>query len=307
MDFVRVDASVGRVRYTFFHTWVLGRETLVRNPYAGFLESSIESKYLVANRIEVAVPRRFNWGLGEVAIYSRRFPDLAYLNPVNFYKTIEPEFHNRDNAFVTTDLSILPHPNVELFGSLLVDDIELPKLGSQHFGNKFAYNLGLSYIEPAGIKDADVVFEYAKIDPYVYSHQIPENNYTNDQFNIGNPLGPNSESLWLRGSYRPSHRLRLSLEVERQRHGDNLYDADGNLSKNVGGDVLFGKRLVDANDAPFLDGILTKTYRAALKAIYEFANEWFIDFQYEYRLKRNVSVGKTLKDHLVFLQLRTDL
>jgi hypothetical protein len=249
----------------------------------------------------------FTWGLGEMVIYSRRFPDLAYLNPVNFYKTIEPEFHNRDNALMTTELSVYLKPNLELFGSFLLDDIEYSKLGSDYYGNKFAYNVGFSYIEPAGILDTDLAFEYIKIDPYVYSHQIPENNYTHDQINIGNALGPNSESLWLRGSYRPSHRVRLSVEGERHQHGDNIYDASGNLVKNVGGDVLFGKRQIDSNSAPFLDGIRTKTYRVALNAVYEFVNEWFLDFRYEYRVQKNVSLGKTSKDHLLFFQLRLDL
>ena len=307
MDFARLGATLGRVRYTFLHSWILGQENLIRNPYSGFLESSIDSKYFVAHRIELSIPHKLNWGLGEIVIYSRRFPDLAYLNPVNFYKTIEPEFHNRDNTLLATDLSVFPGKDLELFGSLLVDDIEWGKIGSDYFGNKFAYNLGFNYIEPAGIVDTDLAFEYIKIDPYVYSHQKPENNYTNDQVSIGHPLGPNSESLWLRGQYRPSHRLRLSMEVERQRHGDNIYDRDGNLVKNVGGDVLFGKRQIDSNDAPFLDGILTKTYRTAFKIIYEIVNEWFLDFQYEYRYQKYLLLGKTSQDHFLFLQLRFDL
>ena len=97
------------------------------------------------------------------------------------------------------------------------------------------------------------------------------------------------------------------MEVERQRHGDNIYDRAGNLVKNCGGDVLFGKRQIDLNDAPFLDGVLTKTYRVAFRALYEFVNEWFLDFQYEYRYQENVSFGKTHKDHFLFLQLRFDL
>lgn len=307
MDYARIDATIGRIRYTFFHSWILGQEKLIRNPYAGFLESSIDQKYFAAHRIELSIPRKFTWGLGELILYSRRSIDLAYLNPVNYYKGVESEFHNRDNALATTDLAVYPAQNLELFGSFLLDDIEVSKIGSDYFGNKFAYNVGFNYIEPAGIADTDLAFEYTRIDPYVYTHQIPENNYTNDQINIGHPLGPNSESLWLRGSYRPTHRVRLSFEVERQRHGDNIYDARGNLAKNVGGDVLFGKRQIDADDVPFLDGILTKTYRFVLKGVYEFVNEWFIDFQYEYRYQKNVSLGRTSRDQLLFFQLRVDL
>jgi hypothetical protein len=307
MDFARVDATIGRFRYTFFHTWLLGQEKLTRNPYSGYLDSSIEPKYLAANRIELSVPKKFNVGLGEAVIYSRRSIDLAYLNPVNFFKTIEPEFHNRDNALVTGDFSIFPASNWEVYGGILVDDIEWGKLGSDYFGNKIAYNLGFSYIEPADIKDTDVTFEYTKIDPYVYTHVTAENSYTHDQRILGDPLGPNSESLWLRWSYRPTNRIRVSLEAARQRHGDNIYDSNGNLVKNVGGDVLYGKRLIDSNDSPFLDGILLKTYRVALKGVYEFVNEWFVDVQYEYRSQKNVALGRTSNDHLVFFQIRFDI
>jgi len=306
-DYFRIDTRYGVVSYTFFHAWLLGPERLQFNSYAGKNDAYLSSKYLAGHRVEVSLPRLLDIGLGELVVYSRRNLDLAYLNPVNFFKAIEPEFHDRDNALVVADVEVHALRNVEVYGSFLIDDIQIDRIGSDYFGNKFAYNLGVSYIEPLRIRDLDVGVEYVKIDPYVYSHNILENNFTNDGYSLGHRLGPNSDNWRCRVGYRFSRKWTTSAEVERSRHGANIVDGNGNLLKNVGGDVAFGHRDYDSPDAPFLDGILTKGFYVRLRSLYEIFNECFMDLRYEYRRQKNVSLGKTSTDHFFFCQLRFDL
>ncbi len=307
LDYAKIDVRVGSFRYMFFHSWVLGTARIDTNVYSGIPEAIINSKFLVAHRFELSFPRVLDFGLSELIVYSRRFPELAYLNPVNLFKDVEPQQHDRDNSLISTDLKLHAITNAELYGTLLIDDITLSKLGSKYFGNQFAFTVGASYIEPLGIENADLALEYTRIDAYVYSHNIPENNYTNDQFVIGHHLGPNSDDWFFRGSYRFSKKWKASFELERSRHGDNFMDANGNLLKNVGGSALYGHRAFDSPDAPFLDGILIKTYFFRLKSLYEIFNELFLDIRYEYRLQKNVTSSKSFTDHFFFLQLRFDL
>lgn len=306
-DYGKIDVQVGNFRYMFFHSWLLGPTQLVTGGYSGISEAVVGSKYLAAHRFELSFPRLFDFGLSELIVYSRRSPDLAYLNPVNVFKGVEPQLHDRDNSLISTDLQLHTWSNFELYGTLLIDDIVLSKVGSRFFGNQFAFTVGGNYIEPVGLENADIVLEYTRIDPYVYSHHIPENSYTNDQFVIGNHLGPNSDDMFARFSYRFSRKLKTSLEVERTRHGDNIVDAAGNLIRNVGGSALYGHRAIDALDVTFLDGILTKIYFVRLKAVYEIFNELFLDLRYEYRHEKNVSFGRTFNDHFLFIQLRFDI
>ena len=306
-DFGKIDAQVGSFRYMFFHGWLQGPTQTVIGRYSGVPEALVGSKYLAGHRFELSFPRLFDFGLSELIVYSRRSLELAYLNPVNLFKEIEPELHDRDNSFISTDFQLHTFSNLELYGTLLIDDIVLSKLGSRFYANEFAFTVGGNYIEPAGLENADLVLEYTRIDPYVYSHHIPENSFTHDQFIIGNHLGPNSDDVFTRASYRFSRKWKASLEMELSRHGDNIMDVRGNLVRNVGGSALYGHRAFDADDVSFLDGILTKTYSFRITSVYEIFNEFFLDLKYEFRRQRNVSIGRTFDDHSLFIQLRFDV
>ncbi len=306
-DFGKIDVHVGNFTYMFFHGWLLGPTRIVTGGYSGISEAHVNPKYLAAHRFGLSFPRIIDIGFSELIVYSRRSPDLAYLNPVTDLKDVEPQLHDRDNSLRSIDVKLHSLSNFELYGTLLIDDLVWSKLGSRFYANEFAFTVGGNYIEPAGLENADLVLEYTRIDPYVYSHHIPENSYTNDQFVIGNYLGPNSDDVLARASYRFSRKWKASLEMELSRHGDNIMDASGNLVRNVGGNALYGHRAFDADDVSFLDGILTKTYFFRVTSVYEIFNEFFLVLKYQFRRQENVSFGRTFDDHSLFIQLRFDV
>jgi hypothetical protein len=306
-DFGKIDVHLGNFTYMFFHGWLLGPMRTVAGRYSGVSEAHVSPKYLAAHRFGLSFPRVIDIGFSELVVYSRRSPDLAYLNPVIDLKDVEPQLHDRDNSLRGIDAKLHALSNFELYGTLLIDDLTWSKLGSKFYGNEFAFTAGGSYIEPLGLENADVVLEYTRIDPYVYSHHIPENSYANDQFVLGNHLGPNSDDIFARFSYRFSRKFKTSLEVEQTRHGDNITDAAGNLLRNVGGNALYGHRSIDAEDVTFLDGVLTKTYFLRVASVYEIFNEFFLDFNYQFRRQKTGSIGRTFNDHSLFIQLRFDV
>jgi hypothetical protein len=306
-DFGKIDVQLGNFTYTFFHGWLLGPTQTVVGRYSGISEPYVSPKYLAAHRFGLSFPRVIDIGFSELVVYSRRSPDLAYLNPVIDLKDVEPQLHDRDNSLRSIDAKLHALSNFELYGTLLIDDLTWSKLGSKFYGNEFAFTVGGSYIEPLGLENSDVVLEYTRIDPYVYSHHIPENSYANDQFLLGNHIGPNSDDVFARFSYRFSRKFKASLEVEQTRHGGNITDATGNLLRNVGGNALYGHRSVDAEDVTFLDGVLTKTYFLRVASVYEIFNELFLDFKYQFRRQKTSSIGRTFNDHSLFIQLRFDV
>jgi len=305
-DFIKLETRIGSVRYAFLHSWILGQKKMTVLDSMRGAEAIINAKYIASHRVDVTFGNALNLGVTEMIVYSKRFPDLAYLNPFIFYKSVEHSLQDRDNAFLVFDAQARFIKNVELSGTFFIDDINFSKLGTKWYGNAFAYQAGVLYIEPIGLKDVDVTLDYTRIQPYVYSHHLADNDYTSNGFVMGHRLGPNSDDVLLKIGYRYNHKLRATVTYEYERHGDNILDANGALIRNVGGDFLQGHRTIDSEEVTFLDGVLQKTRRIRFNVLYEPFNEFFVELQYELRNIQNVTLNKTFQDNLLFIQLRID-
>jgi hypothetical protein len=307
MDFVRVEATLGVFRYSFVHCSLLGRKNLrVRDSLAG-PEPIINAKYMAAHRLDIGIGSDLDIGITEMVVYSKRFPDLAYLNPLVFYKSVEHSLQDRDNAFIVIDAQSRFIPKVELSASLFIDDIDFSRLGTNWYGNELAYQAGFSYVEPIGVQDLDLRFDYTRINPYVYSHHLVDNDYSTNGFVIGHHLGPNSDDTMLRIAYRYSSRLSGSLTYEYERHGSNIRGLDGSLIRNVGGDYLQGHRTVDSEEVTFLDGMLMKISHLRFNVLYEPFNEFLIEAEYEMRRTSDGTLERIDVDNLLFIRLKIDI
>jgi hypothetical protein len=69
--------------------------------------------------------------------------------------------------------------------------------------------------------------------------------------------------FWYGGRYP------IALNASYYRHGANIYDAEGNLVENVGGDPFQTRRPEDPMTVDFLDGRLTEVFSIGLSAGYE--------------------------------------
>lgn len=305
-DFLKLEARIGSVRYTFLHSWILGQKRMVLLDSMRGVEPVVNSKYLASHRVNVSFGDAFDFGVTEMVVYAKRFPELGYLNPFIFYKSVEHSLQDRDNSFLVLDAQARFLKNLEISATLLIDDISFSKVGTSWYGNELAYKTGMLSVEPFGLKDVDITLDYTRIQPYVYSHHLAENNFTNNGFVMGHRLGPNSDDALMQIGYRYDHKLRGTLAFEYERHGDNILDASGGLLRNVGGDFLQGHRTVDSEEVTFLDGVLQKTNRIRLNLLYEPFNEFFVELQYELRTTHNAMTDKTFRDNLLFVQMRID-
>lgn len=213
-------------------------------------DAIIPPKFLAMHRFAF----KPSWGeiaFWENVIYSNRNPDLAYLIPLSFFKNIEHTLHDRDNTMLGVDMTLRPFPGIQLKGSFLMDDVMFSELGTGFWHNKFAWNLGIIYSLPFSI---DIAIEYARVEPFTFSHFNNQNSMTNDSVLFGGYLLPNSDQFsvdlfWFYGKRYP-----LILKFSYYRHGDNIKDDKGNVIKNVGGDPLFTRRSEDPYYYTFLDG-----------------------------------------------------
>ena len=210
--------------------------------------------YWAGNRLEFYIAKNIQLGLQESVVYGNQSLKPGYLNPIAFYKSVEHFNGDRDNGGLGIDLAWRVFPGFKVTGEWFMDDLSTDKLGSNFFGNKFGWQGGALWVDPLGLPGSDIMFEYARIKPYVYSHTVQDyNKYKHYDTILGHYIGPNSDDVYLRLRYAPHRRVRLELDFERYRHGQNVYD-DTTFVRNVGGDADRGYQYGDARETIFLDG-----------------------------------------------------
>ncbi len=283
MDAVTLSAIFGNFRYDYSLVSLIG---YVGNKDETGFNARIPSKYLNYHVFSI-LP---SWGeisFWDAIIYSDRGLELAYLNPLTFLKSLEHQLHDRDNSLMGLDWTIRPFGNFQIKSSFLLDDIIIEKIGTGYWSNKTAFNIAAINSFKSNF---DLGIEYARVEPYTFSHFNYQDAYTNDSLLIGSNLLPNSEQFSLLFNYWWGQRYPISLKVSYTLHGANVYDSTGKLIKNVGGDPFISIRNPDpGNGIPgdsytvtFLDGDLQKTLSLELSAGYSVFNNLNLILSYQY-------------------------
>jgi hypothetical protein len=284
MDFLKLNLKYGVISYTSIFASTVG-----------YFEKSRDeryTKYFSAQRLKVSFTDLFDFALSDVIIYNGRI-DLAYLNPILFYTFAEKSLQDRDNKNFVFDLRTKFWKNVEFTGTVFIDDDEQFAFltGKTNRSEKFVYQVGTMIYEPF-IKNLSLTLEYTKIRPYTYSHYDIRDNYTAYGANLGHRIGPNADEIFTRLTYNVSNWGRFSLEYSRVRKGNNLYDANGLLVKNVGGDVLYGYRDdIDDPNAQFLEGERVNSDLVGLNFRWIPIRNYTFDFHYAYNIDHNITKG----------------
>lgn len=208
----------------------------------------IERKMLAAHRLEIYPFEGLEIGLAEAVIYGERGLELAYLNPVNLYYSAEHDLGDMDNVSWSADFELNLIPGASLYGELFIDDMKTGELGTDFIGNKFACLAGIFLADPAGLKDIDLTLEYARLDPFVYTHIFPINTYKNWNSSLGHFLPPNSEGIFTALRWKPLYSFETGLNYSYVRHGMDTAD------RIVGGDIDTPAPVGGSRYVPFLSG-----------------------------------------------------
>lgn len=200
-------------------------------------------KYLALHYLSVNLSKKLNIGLVESITFhdnknSGRGFDFNYLNPVIFYRAVEHYVGDPDKVMVGLNLGYNPFRNIRTYGQLMINEFRLNDLreGNGHYGNKFGYQLGLKYIDVAGLSNVDLSLEYNQVRPYSYAHYTvsgtyPVNSYSHYNQHLAHPLGANFKELLLNLKARPAHFLFSEISLMYAQYGD---DANGsNWGQNI--------------------------------------------------------------------------
>lgn len=312
--FIRFDVKYKAITYTMIHAWLLGtpstlKFTLPSDTTSIFEEPVNADKYFAGHRIGFSFPNLFDIGAQEMVIYSNRPPDLALMNPFSVLESAQRSRGERDNTFWAFNIKTKFIPKVQLQGTILFDDINFPVLFSNVWTDRWAVQSGLMITDPAGIPNTNMIVEYTKVEPYVFSHgRSRDDNYSSNGVLLGDQIGPNSDSWFLRIDQNPTWRLRLSLSGEFQRKGENIVDPSGHLLENVGGDFLQPHRDgIDSDTKNWLGGEQVQTLRLRGSATYEIVHQFFIDVWYRYERQHDLFLHTIGVNHDFGIELRIDL
>ena len=284
LDFLQFNFDYGIVHFTSIHASTVGLFAPERDDRY--------TKFWAFNTLRITLPGLFDLGIGEAIVYSGRGIEIGYLTPLSFYKFIEMSLQDRDNGVLYLDFQTSFISNLELQGTFFLDENILFNLGDfDSFTNKTAYQLGAFWYEAFTIRNLSWILEYTRIRPYVYSHVNIKNTYSAWGTNLGHRIGPNSDEIFTKLAYNVNSWISIAMEYRHQRSGENIYDDEGNLIKNVGGDLFVSHESRQSDKVVFLDGIRINTDIFQVGFRIEPIRDFIFDVIYNYRIDDNLTNG----------------
>jgi hypothetical protein len=274
LDAFMIGARTSTFEYRYTHAALLSLPQDVNGQIIlpGQTNSTGSDKFMPAKTLVMhRAAYRPIWGeiaVWESVIYQNRTFDLAYLNPLSFLKTVEHSLRDRDNSAMGFDFTVRPMKNLILKGAYLLDDLIFSKIGTDYWSNKSAFSFGGMY----ALSSMNIALEYARVQPYTYSHFNVQNSMTSDGATVTGSLRPNSDEISLSASLFYGHRYPIRLLIAFQRHGANeITSINGrdSIIVNHGANALQARRPWDSEYAPFLGGIIEESMRAQITAGFE--------------------------------------
>lgn len=285
LDGLLIDVPYKSVRFTMTHSAANGVDT------AG---TAVTGKYIATHRLAIDPVDWLSFAVSDMIVYWGRGLDFVYLNPLAFFVSAGLSTQERslnDNSMMGFDLAVRPFKGTMIYGSFIIDDLNYATLGDSSSGgnqNKFAYQIGASQAlgRPGEASRSLVSLEYARVDPFTFSHRSINASYTTFGAPVGYDLQPNSDRVAFQARHWFSPRTFVRLDLDYTRHGENFLDSTGNIQAaedpnypgsgilvavgNVGGDMLRGDGDGLAGNT-FLRGNLSYQRRVRLW----FSAEWF--------------------------------
>ena len=274
----------------------------------------LKKKYMAMHHLSMNITKNVNIGVFESVVFRRENTfELQYLNPIIFYRSIEQALGSPDNAFIGFDFKVNIPKHVQIYGQLLLDEFNFSKEFStpgkskiyslfhprKWWGNKFAAQFGIKYIDAFGVDHLDLQLEANMARPYTYSHYDTITSWTHYNQALAHPLGANFKEIIFQVKYQPIQKMFLSSRF--------IYDNKGedNDTTNWGGNPM---KVYGTFEREFGNttgqGVKAKTFYVDFVATYEPWHNIFVDLTYVYRKKKSEDVARNLQTHFLNLSLR---
>lgn len=267
--FLRANARVWKLNYLF----QINRLTAdaLGTPGGSTANRNYPIKFMAFHHLSMNIGKKFNLGVFESVIFApndtinKNTFQLNYLNPIIFYRAIEQQGGSPDNVLLGTDFKWNARKNISFYGQVVIDEFVLQQLksGKGWWGNKFALQGGLKYIDAFNVPNLDIQLEANAVRPYTYSHDSQYSNYSNYNQPLAHPLGANFYEGVVIVRYQPLPKLNLiakSFYTKIGRDTTNVNWGSNILKNNSSHQMDYGNKIGQGvkNTIAFLD--LTASY-----------------------------------------------
>jgi hypothetical protein len=220
---IRLAVSLGsQMKLTYVHaslySGLLDSSASYFDSYTGFFRKSNRAKYLTAHVLEYSPWPSLNLAFGESMVYSEHLK-LEYLIPLMFYRSADHQADSPDNAQMFLGCRYSHDGLGSMYGTLFIDDLNIAKIFSTDNLNIIAGTIGIRLVNVA-IPFLDVVAEYTRLNPWVYTHSFESTDYTSNGYPLGHWLGQNADLVMVSLQYRWSNEFASTFSYEKYRKGE---------------------------------------------------------------------------------------
>jgi hypothetical protein len=237
--FLRANAKIWKVNYLFQLNRLTANDPVAIARAGSSPRQRFPDRYMAFHHASINIGKKFNLGFFESVVFTpidsvnANTFDLAYLNPVIFYRAIEQQNGSSDNALLGLDFKWNALKRVSVYGQAVLDEFVLDQMtsGKGWWANKYALQAGLKYVDVAGLPNLDIQVEYNMARPYTYSHNT-SSSYSNYSQSLAHPIGANFNEWVAIMRYQPIPKLNIGAKCFLLSTG--LDD----VNQNWGGDIL---------------------------------------------------------------------
>lgn len=289
--FLKINTQIWRLNYQNIYA------ELANFDGSNIYNSLVHKKYAAMHHLSINLTKNLNIGAFETVVFDRT--DVAgnpqgfesyYLNPVIFYRAVESGLGSSDNVVLGTNWKWNFLHHFSFYGQFVLDEFVFDELfnGNGWWGNKYAAQAGLKYINAFNISHLDLQFEENLARPYTYSYEDENgSSYTHYGQPLAHPLGANFNEQIISVWYEPAPKFTIQNQLVLAKFGS---DTSGS---NYGGNPFLDYNTYEhAYGNEIGQGVRNKLLLNELTVSWQFWPNVFIDGIVIYRKQRNPEDGE---------------
>jgi hypothetical protein len=192
--YLSADFQVGNFIISLMNAQLVADSTLTAYGNPGLDNRNYPEKYFVAHQFTWLPVHQFALYAGETLVYGNSSLNLNYLLPQAYFRVMADSDHDRDNATMYAGFEWTLKEKWLFYFTYMMDEFRPERLLKEWWGNKYAFQGGLSYKLPLEFvpdKPLRLTAEMTAIRPWTYTHDLMYDKYSHDNRCLGFPYGAN--------------------------------------------------------------------------------------------------------------------
>ncbi len=235
--YLKFSAKFNKVYYQVM--WAQHRDLNI-DPFLESNDARYLEKYSASHYLTVNIGERLSVGAFESVVWAaqdtmgQRNFDLAYLNPIIFFRPLEYSLGSPDNMTLGFNAKYIVGNNSAVYGQFVMGEFKFDEVFSSKkwWANKQGFQIGFKSFNLFGINKLDFLTEYNQVRPYTYSHRITVSNYGHYNQELAHPLGANFRESISKVKYQYK-RFILNGKIVAATYGEDYDDDSVSYGKNI--------------------------------------------------------------------------